>query len=126
VVIKHEMEFFQVYCQDLFMRILEKFISYFLRFISFSMNFRNLIKFPEIYIEENRIQKRKIYEQFWADSGPASRHGPSPAAQSQPSWLMTSARRGRILARSPHPGRPRRRALRGQCAASSSLEAQAA
>jgi hypothetical protein len=49
--------------------ILRKFISYFLSFISFSMNFRNLNEFLEILIEKG-FQKLKIDEQRMAEIGP--------------------------------------------------------
>jgi hypothetical protein len=43
----HKMESGQAQCQDLVKRIIRKFISYFLTFILFSMNFRNLNEFQE-------------------------------------------------------------------------------
>jgi hypothetical protein len=65
------------------------------------MNFRNLIKFPRIYIGKKGIQKRKIYKQFWADSGPSSWHRPSPAAKAN--RVRPYLQRGKVFGSVSHP-----------------------
>jgi hypothetical protein len=64
----HKKEFGQTYCNNLLTRILEKFISYFLSFISFSTNLRILSEFLEIQTGKS-IKKEKCCTDE-ADSNP--------------------------------------------------------
>jgi hypothetical protein len=54
----HKMQFGQAYCQDILTKIIKKFISYFLSFISFSTYFRSLYEFQKFLKENEKTENR--------------------------------------------------------------------
>jgi hypothetical protein len=74
------MEFDQAHYKDLLKMILRKFISYFFSFISFTMNFRRLYEFLELFNLEKKFRRGEtVTGQNWPK---ASRAWPGPAAKS--------------------------------------------
>jgi hypothetical protein len=74
----HKNEFGQDYCNYLFTRIIEEFISYFLCFISFSMHFRILNEFLEFINENQNPGKGNGMISAWPEFGPWPRYaGPA-------------------------------------------------
>jgi hypothetical protein len=101
IAIMHKYWFCQTHCKDLLQMILKKFISYFLSFISFSMNFRNLNKFLEILIGK-RIPEIK---NWLTVHGLKLAHG--LVAPAWPSGQISRGRPSCAMRRAPTPWSPR-------------------